>query len=201
MEIDPRNLEGRQGYSILTSLVVPRPIGWVSTVAVDGVLNLAPHSYFNAVSSDPPIVHFTSTGVKDTFRNAVATGEFVVNVVTHDLTDKMNLTAAKMPPGENEFHWAGLTPVPSTMIAPPRVGEAKAAMECKVKHTLEMGNGHMVFGEVVLFHIDESIWKDGAIDPDSLHALGRLGGSAYATTADVFRLDRPKWEDGSIKES
>ena len=107
-EIVPSELEGREPYFLITSLVVPRPIAWVSTLSKEGVPNVAPHSYFNVISSNPWIVHFTSTGEKDTLRNARSTGEFVVNLFGRDLVEKMNFTSADFPPEEDEFEWAGL---------------------------------------------------------------------------------------------
>ncbi|HJR45616.1 MAG TPA: flavin reductase family protein [Actinomycetota bacterium] len=195
-EIVPTEVPGRGAYHLLTSLVVPRPIGWVSTVSTSGVKNVAPHSYFNAVSSEPLIVHFTSTGVKDSLVNACATGEFVVNIVSRDLAEAMNLTAANFPPEEDEFSWAGLEAVPSRTVKAPRVGAAKAALECKVVHTLELGNGHMVFGEVQLIVIDESVMRDGRVDPELLAPIGRLSGATYTDTARaLFELKRPSYDD------
>lgn len=194
-QIDPADVQGRDAYHLLTSLVVPRPIGWVSTLSAAGVRNVAPHSYFNAISSDPLIVHFTSTGTKDSLVNARETREFVVNIVSRDLADKMNLTAARFPPEEDEFSWAGLEEAPCLRVKPPRVAAAKAAFECKVVHILELGNGSMVFGEVVMILIDESVIRDGRVDPELLAPIGRLGGSTYTDAARaLFDLQRPTYE-------
>lgn len=195
-EIDPSRLEGREAYYLLTSLVVPRPIGWISTLSRKGVRNVAPHSYFNAMSSNPLIVHFTSTGVKDSFLNARETKEFVVNIVSRDLTDQMNLTAANFAPHEDEFSWAGLESAPSKTVAPPRVAAAKAAMECKVVKIVELGNGAMVFGEVKLIVIDDAILRNGRVDPALLAPIGRLAGSTYTDAAKaLFDLKRPTADD------
>lgn len=194
-QLVPGDLPPREVYFLLTSLVVPRPIAWVSTLAADGTRNLAPHSYFNAISSHPPIVHFTSSGVKDTLRNARASGEFVVNVVSRDLLEAMNTTAADFPPGEDEFAWAGLDATPSTWVAPPRVTDAKAALECRVREVLSMGNGTMVFGDVVGFHVADEVWRDGRVDPELLQPVGRLSGANYALPDRVHRLPRPRWSD------
>ena len=192
----PSELRGRGPYHLLTSLVVPRPIAWVSTLSSSGVPNVAPHSYFNAISSDPLIVHFTSTGVKDTLTNVRQTGEFVVNVVTEDLIEKANLTAANFPPGEDEFAWADLDEAPSKTIAPPRVAEAAAAFECAVNRIVSIGNGHMVFGDVTHLVVDERVMRDGRVAPDLLDAVGRLGGSWYTRAAtDLFKMMRPTYED------
>ncbi|MDQ3916381.1 MAG: flavin reductase family protein [Actinomycetota bacterium] len=194
-EIDPARLEGREPYFLITSLVVPRPIAWVSTVSEDGVLNVAPHSYFNVISSNPWIVHFTSTGVKDTLRNVRATGEFVVNVVTRELLEQMNFTSADFPPGESEFEWAGLEPAPSARVTPPRVARARVAFECRVDDIVSKGNGHMVFGYVLLAHVDEALFRDGRVDPALLQPVARLGGALYSeAAAGLLELPRPTWE-------
>lgn len=197
VEIDPvSELEGRKGYFMMTSLVVPRPIAWVSTLSATGVRNVAPHSYFNAISSNPLILHFTSTGVKDTLTNVRATGEFVVNIVSADIVKKMNTTAANFPSDEDEFEWAGLHAAPSTVVSTPRVAEAKAAFECRLRGVVSMGDGNMVFGDVVRIHIDEAVLRDGRVDPTLLQPVGRLGGSGYVDVARaVFELRRPTWDD------
>lgn len=189
------DLAPREAYHLLTSLVVPRPIAWVSTLAEDGTRNLAPHSYFNVISSDPPIVHFTSSGQKDTLRNARATGEFVVNVVSRDLVDAMNVTAAAFASGEDEFTWAAVEAAPSTVVRAPRVADTKAALECRVRKTLSMGNGTMVFGQVVHIHVADEVWRDGRVAPDLLRPVGRLSGSDYTFVEAVHRLPRPSVDD------
>lgn len=194
-EIDPDALPPRAVYRLLTQLVVPRPIAWVSTQDADGNRNLAPHSYFNVVSSDPPVLHFTSSGEKDTLRNVRSSGEFVVNVVTAELVDAMNLTAADFPPGEDEFRWAGLETAPSVVVHAPRVAAARAAIECRVHSELSIGNGTMVFGDVVHITADEDLFDGEAVLPERLRAIGRLGGTGYTTTAGVFDLARPRWDD------
>ncbi len=194
-ELDPRELPPADAYALLTQLVVPRPIAWVATLAPDGTRNLAPHSYYNIVSSDPPVVHFTSSGEKDTLRNVRASREFVVNVVSRDLADAMNLTATDFPPGEDEFAWAGLDAAPSAVVAPPRVAAAPAALECRLLLELTIGTGTMVFGEVVHVSVDAGVWEDGLVAPERLDAVGRLGKAAYAGTGDPFRLDRVRWRD------
>jgi flavin reductase (DIM6/NTAB) family NADH-FMN oxidoreductase RutF len=195
-EIDPASLEGREPYFLITSLVVPRPIAWVSTVSADGVPNVAPHSYFNVISSNPWIVHFTSTGVKDTLRNVRATGEFVVNLVTRELVEEMNFTSADFPPGESEFEWARLDAAPSRLVAPPRVARARVAFECRVNDVVSKGNGHMVFGDVLLAHVDEDLFRDGRVDPHLLQPVARLGGALYSdAAAAIFKLPRPSWDE------
>lgn len=192
--IDPVDLEERENYYLLTGIVVPRPIGWVSTVDATGQRNLAPHSYFNLVSSEPPVVLFSSIGRKDTLRNIEAVGEFVVNVVSHELVEPMNLTSADFPPEEDEFSWAELEAVASTTVAPPRVNLAKVALECQLVEVRRVGNGNVIFGRVVFVHIDESVWRLGRVDPELLQPVGRLGGAAYATVKDVYKISRPSWD-------
>jgi flavin reductase (DIM6/NTAB) family NADH-FMN oxidoreductase RutF len=194
-EIDPTAMPASKVYELLTMLVVPRPIAWVSTLAVDGTPNIAPHSYFNIMSDAPPVVHFTSAGEKDTLRNVRATGEFVINIVSRDLLEQMNLTAADFPAHEDEFGWANLGQTPSSVVKVPRVARARAAMECTLRQVLEIGNGRMAFGDVVRIHTDDDLWVDGEIPPERLDAVGRLGGSAYQVLDGVERHDRPSWED------
>jgi flavin reductase (DIM6/NTAB) family NADH-FMN oxidoreductase RutF len=185
----------------MTSLVIPRPIAWVSSLSAEGVRNLAPHSYFNAISSDPLIVHFTSTGVKDSLTNVRATKEFVVNIVSLELVEKMNLTSADFPPGVDEFRWAGLEGAASQMVAPERVADAKAAFECRLADVVSKGNGHMVFGEVVSIYVDDSILVDGRVKAELLKPVARLGGAQYSAVTEVFELARPKWSDLQNRDS
>lgn len=193
--IDPADLQPRETYFLLTSLVVPRPIAWVSTLAETGVANLAPHSYYNIISSHPPIVHFTSSGVKDTLRNVRATGEFVVNVVSRDLIEAMNATAANFPSGEDEAAWVGLDTLPSDTVGPRRVAAARAALECRLREELVMGNGTMVFGDVLRVHVADEVWREGRVSPDLLQPVGRLAGSGYTLVDEIVHLARPSWDD------
>jgi flavin reductase (DIM6/NTAB) family NADH-FMN oxidoreductase RutF len=192
---DAADLSGKEPYFLLTSLVVPRPIAWVSTLAPDGTVNLAPHSYFNIMSSEPPIVHFTSSGVKDSLRNVRESGEFVVNIVTADIVEEMNLTAVDFPPDISEMDWAGLAAAPSQHVRPPRVARAKAALECRVRQITSMGNGTMVFGEVLRFHVDDAIWVDGRVDPVALDPVCRLSGANYARQGEVFKIPRQSYDE------
>ena len=194
-EINPAGMPARKVYELLTMLVVPRPIAWVATLAPDGTPNVAPHSYFNIMSNAPPVVHFTSAGEKDTLRNVRATGEFVINIVSRDLLEQMNLTAADFPAHEDEFGWADLDQTPSSVVKVPRVARARAAMECTLRQVLEIGNGRMAFGDVVRIHTAEELWVDGEIPPERLDPVGRLGGSAYQVLDGVERHRRPSWED------
>ncbi|WP_245617711.1 flavin reductase family protein [Nitriliruptor alkaliphilus] len=194
LELSPADWQARQIYFVMTGLVIPRPIAWVSTVGDDGVRNVAPHSYFNVVSHDPPHVVFSSIGEKDTLRNVRASGEFVVNLVTEHVLEPMNATSADLPHGEDEFAWFGLEEAPSTVVAPPRVAAAKAHLECRLVHELPVGNGNLVVGEVVHIHVAPDVWRDGRIDPELLRPVGRLAGTSYGELGEVFKLPRPSWE-------
>lgn len=198
VQVDPRAMPDRDVYLLLTSIVVPRPIGWISTLGANGVFNVAPHSYFNAFSSDPPIIGFSSVGIKDTVRNVRYTWDFVANIVTEELAVPMNITATDFPPEESEFTWSGLTPAPSVRVRAPRVAEAKVALECRAMHILELGRtpSYLVIGEVLLFHIDPAVLRDGRVDPALLRPVGRLAGSGYSRTADgLFNIRRLSWTE------
>lgn len=181
--------------------VVPRPIGWISSIGPDGTYNLAPYSFFNAVADAPPMVMFASNGRhahghKDSADNAVAAGEFVVNVATWDLRHPMNASSAALEPGVDEFAVAGLTPVPSRIVSAPRVAESPINLECRTLQRIELpaeegGRNVVVFGEVVGVHIDESILVDGFVDIAKLRPISRLGYKDYAVVEEVFSMDRP----------
>ncbi len=198
MVIDPTSVDPRVAYGILAGAVVPRPIAFVSTIAPDGVRNLAPFSFFNAVCADPPVVCISITvrrPSKDTLANIRATGELVVNIVSESLAAQMNLCAGEYPPDVDEFDVSGLTPVASDLVRPPRVGESPVAMECRLRQVIEVsprpGGASLVLGEVVRFHVDDRILRDGRIDQDALAAVGRMSGQTYCRTRDRFTLVRP----------
>jgi flavin reductase (DIM6/NTAB) family NADH-FMN oxidoreductase RutF len=184
---------------LMLGVVVPRPIAWVSTLAADGTANLAPHSYFMAVSSHPPIVMFVSThssrhdpaGRKDTLRNVEAMQEFVVNLVSEDLLEAMNRTAEEVPPEIDEFALAALEKSPSVRVKPPRVARARIALECRQRALVEMGDATVIFGDVLYVHIADEVWRDGRVDAASLQPMARLGGSSYATLGKIIHLPRP----------
>lgn len=192
------------------ALVVPRPIGWISSVSNDGVCNLAPYSFFNAVSSNPHYVLFGSGGRKDSVRNIEETGEFVCSLATWDLRHNMNTSSAAVPPGADEFPLADLTAAPSRLVRPPRVKESPVALECKHWRTIELpdadgnGAGHfVVFGRVVGIHIDDRFIEDGIVDTAAMRPIARLGYMDYAVvTADTqFTIHRPKVDaEGNIVE-
>ena len=201
MQIDPRSFGNF--YRVLTGVVVPRPIAFVSTVSADGVANLAPFSFFNAVAPDPPTVIFSSSRHagrkdKDTLTNVEATGEFVVNVVVDDIAEAMNRTAAEYPSEANEFAIAGLTEAPSSIVKAPRVAESPVNMECRLNRVIDIGEGDhqhgLVIGEVVLLHIRDDLIDGHRINHQRLKPTGRLAGSMYCHTADTFEMVRPVYE-------
>lgn len=192
LELDLAALGERERYFLLTSVVVPRPIAWVSTLDAQGTRNLAPYSYFNACSATPPIVHFTSTTSRDSLANVKATGEFVINVVSEDLAPAMRVSSAALYSGEDEFEVAGLQTVPSRTVAPPRVAGAKVALECRLRQLLQIGEGTMVFGDVLHVHVERSVWHEGRVDPQLLRPVGRLSAPYFTTVSDVYSLELPE---------
>ncbi|HLZ69124.1 MAG TPA: flavin reductase family protein [Dehalococcoidia bacterium] len=202
---DPEAMAPNDAYQLINAVVVPRPIGWVSTLSDQGVANIAPHSYFNVLSADPPTVFFSSSGVKDSLRNARFTGDFVVNVVSEELAEAMNLTSADFPPGESEFAAAGLTAVASDLVRAPRLLEAPASLECRVTQIIEVGRGpnHVVIGEVLRFHVAESVLVNGRVDASRFRPVGRLSGSGYVYSREFVQMPRPTYaglvEAGTVR--
>lgn len=200
MKFDPNDLTEKQTYKLLIGTVLPRPIGWISTVSKDGVYNVAPYSFFNAMGSDPPHVAFSSgwhaDGRKDSAQNIFDTGEFVANLVHEGVVEKMNLTATVLPAEVDEFEFAGLTAVSSEKIAAPRVKESLVNFECKLVHHYQLegarGNGNIIFiGRIVMMHIDDTILLDNyKIDIAAFRPVGRLAGAHYSRTNDLFALER-----------
>lgn len=204
MHFDPARHSHADTYKLLTNLVVPRPIAWISSQGRAGVVNLAPFSFFNAVGSEPP---FVAVGIgagpdgapKDTARNLAETGEFVVNLVTEDLLGPMNLTAADFPATESEVAAAGLTVVPSLQVAAPRIAEAQASLECRVHSTQALGSYTLVIGQVVMFHVEDALVGQ-RLQIAGFAPLGRMGSpSVYCRTTD--RIDEPRiryaqWQEG-----
>lgn len=191
--IDPA--AGRNIYPLLGALVIPRPIAWVSTRSASGVDNLAPHSFFTVVSTDPPIVLVSSMGEKDTVRNARETGEFVVCGSPGDQIEAINLTAVEFPPDVSEFEAVGLTPEPSLMVAPPRVAESPYALECRLVRIDPMGNGLVIYGEIVCIAVDERVMVDNRVDAQRLNPVARLGGVDWSLLGDVVSRRRLSLEE------
>ena len=184
LEVGPDDWQGPGFYQLMTALVVPRPVGWISTISAAGVPNVAPYSYFNLMGSDPPYVAFGSSGVKDSLANLREVPEFVANIVTMHLLERMNFTSTDFPREEDEFDWAQLTAVPAATVRPYRVAEAKAHLECEVAQIVTDRNTNIVLGRIVHAHVDPSVWKNGRVDPRLLDPVCRLSGSGYAALGD-----------------
>jgi flavin reductase (DIM6/NTAB) family NADH-FMN oxidoreductase RutF len=198
--------EPSQGHRLphdpLNAIIGPRPIGWISSQGRDGIVNLAPYSFFNAFNYKPPIIGFASTGQKDTVRNVRETGEFVWNLATRKIAESMNASSATVPYESDEFVLSGLTPVASRLVVPPRVAESPVNFECKVVDILQLKDHHgaaihtwLVLGEVVAVHILQSLLKDGIFDTFGAAIILRAGGpSAYAEIRPESRFDmiRPR---------
>jgi len=188
-------------HNPLNAIIAPRPIGWIATRDAQRRVNLAPYSFFNAFNYDPPIIGFSSISWKDSVRNASETREFVWNLVTRELGDRMNQTSAPWAPGVDEFEMAGLTAVPGRVVDVPRVGESRAAMECKVVDIVQFKNvrgdsvgGWLVLGEVVAVYIDKLLLEDGVYQTARAHPILRSGGLhdyVHVSPETVFQLTRP----------
>ena len=203
MFYEPRLKNSGLAIDPLKALIVPRPIGWISSVDLEGRVNLAPFSFFNMVADSPPILMFAPTGAKadgrrkDSLENVEAVGAFVANLATYDLKDAMNLTSAPLPAGESEAEKAGLEMVPSTIVAPPRVKASPVALECRYLRSLSLPSldpdqpNTIVFGDVVGVHIDDALIVDGRVDITRARPIARMGYSLYAVIDEVFRMTRP----------
>ncbi len=203
-EIDPTAYRPSQVYRLLTAVVVPRPIAWVSSRSADGVDNLAPHSFFTVACSDPPIVQFTSIGVKDTLRNVRATREFIVHLAPLSLIDAVNLSGADQPALLSEFDVTGLEREPALVVGAARVAASPVAIECRLHATLELGDSTLVLGRVVHIALDEEVLEAGAAgadhlphpDVEALAPLARLGRDEWGLPGPVRRLTRPRHPGG-----
>jgi flavin reductase (DIM6/NTAB) family NADH-FMN oxidoreductase RutF len=207
MEINPETLPHQSIYKILTGAVLPRPIGWISSIDLSGRPNLAPFSFFNVVCSNPPTVLFCPLirGVdgnkKDTLNNVRATKEFVVNIVTENLLPAMNASSVEAPAGFNEFEFAGLTTASSVMVKPPRVAESPIHFECRVREIIDIndapGGGSIVIGTILHMHVEDNIMIGmDKINLTALQPIGRLAGGAYSRVTDIIELERPKHKLG-----
>lgn len=200
--VDPAAQSVNQVYKLMSGIIVPRPIALVSTVDALGVANVAPFSFFCGVGADPPTVLFCPVlraGSnpdpalrKDTLRNVEVTGEFVVNVVTEAMAESVNITAVEVGPEVDEFHLAGLTPLPGEAVRVPRVAESPAHMECRVLQIIytgqQPGAGVIVLGQIVRFHVRQDLLNNFRVDPAGLDAVGRMAGATYVRTRDRFEL-------------
>ncbi|MFD7133879.1 flavin reductase family protein [Streptomyces sp. NPDC059894] len=198
MRIDhtPESLGAGAFYRLLTAVVVPRPIAWVSTLSADGrTANLAPHSFFTVACTDPPIVQFTSVGRKDSLRNIEATGEFVVNLAPEPLLEQINASAVNFPAETDEFDAVGIEREPSLSVKPPRVAASPVALECRLHSTLGIGNSTLVLGQVVHAAVDEDVVVDGHPDIRRLRPLARLGGDEWSTVGELRARARIAYRD------
>jgi len=202
MEINPADLPANALNKIILGAVVPRPIAWVSTINEQGQPNLAPFSFFNAVCTRPPTLLFcpgvrgTDASAKDTYHNIRATKEFVINIVTEETAQAMNLSATELPPEVNEFEFSGLTPAASAKVRPPRVSESPVNFECELRQIVDIGDGGpgsgwVIIGEVVHIQVAERVMlPDFKIDTLALKPIGRLAGPNYAHIRDIFEMKR-----------
>jgi len=204
MLFDMETLEAQNRYKILASTVTPRPIAWVTTLSEDGVVNAAPYSFFNALGHEPPTLALGLLAgkgrFKDTATNILASGEFVVNLVSEKNAEAMNVTCIDAPPEIDELVLAGLTPAPSHAVRPPRIAESPVSFECRVLTSLVTGPRQtIVIGRIVRAHIDDAFVQDRErcyIDTPALRLVGRMHGSGwYARSTDLFEMTRPSWAD------
>ena len=184
--------EDVNAYKLLTAVVVPRPIAWVSTVSTQGVVNLAPHSFYTVACARPPIVQFTSVGSKDTLRNALATGEFVISLANAPLLHEVNDSSAAFDADTSEPQHLAIAMEPSEVVAPPRVRDSPVSIECTLHSTHELGDSTIVLGSVVLVTVADEVLVEGHPDYDRLAPLARLGKDEWARDAEVFSIKRPR---------
>lgn len=190
VDFDPTEMAGRDFYRLLTAVVIPRPIAWVSTTSVEGVDNLAPHSFFTVACVSPPVVQFTSVGRKDSLRNVEATGEFVINLAPESRFEQVNATATDFGAGRDEFAEVGVEREPSLRVGPPRVAGSPAALECVLVDTTSFGDSTVVFGQVVCAAIDDGAMVNGHPEAERLRPLARLGKDEWSTLGEIRSIER-----------
>jgi len=198
-DFDPASMATHEFYRLLTAVVVPRPIAWVSSTSADGIDNLAPHSFFNVACHQPPIIQFTSVGRKDTLRNVEATGEFVVNLASEPLLDQVNATATDFPRGVSEFDAVGVGREPSLRVKPPRVAASPVALECRLHSTLRLGDSTVVFGSVVHAAVVADALVDGHPEFSRLRPLARLGRNEWSLPGEVVSVPRIRYADWPVE--
>jgi len=197
MNIDPNDIDRKEAYNLFTSVIVPRPIAWVTTLNDDGSTNAAPFSFFMGVTSYPPRLAFSVSSrrgePKDTAKNIMRTEEFVVNLVTKSNAEAMFSTSKEYEYGIDELRQAKLSTGESEKISTPYIKESPVNMECKLEKIVEIGEptNYMIIGEVILFHIDEAIYSEGVVDPHKLQSVGRMGNPLYSNVNDIFKMERP----------
>ncbi|MNI46352.1 Flavoredoxin [compost metagenome] len=202
ISIDPANQSDQANYKLLIGSIIPRPIALVTTISEDGIINAAPYSYFNIVTANPPLISISvqrKQGIyKDTSRNAIAAGAFVVHICDESYIHEMNQTAANLPPDESEVTFAGLTSIASEKVAVPGIAEAKIRMECVLEQVVTLGGTNeapacdLIIGRVVCFHLDESIYQNGRIDAQGLKPVSRLAGEYYSKLGEMLEIARPQ---------
>ncbi|PAV28061.1 hypothetical protein CIL05_18295 [Virgibacillus profundi] len=201
LSFNPNDNTERENYKLLIGSIVPRPIAFITSVGEDGTINGAPFSYFNVVSSNPPMISISTqrkNGIqKDTARNIMEKKEFVVHIVDEQNVEKINITAASLPPQISEIEKAGLTLAESESISVPGIKESKVRFECILEHSVQLGENNtigtdLIIGKIVRFHMDEEIYEDGRINHEKLGAMSRLAGPNYAGIGDVISIERPK---------
>lgn len=202
ISIDPQKQSERDNYKLLTGSIIPRPVAWVSTLTENGKVNAAPFSYFNIVTADPPMISVSvqrKEGIpKDTARNAMREGAFVVHIGDESSIGKLNLTAASLPPDQSEVELAGLTQLPSEAVRVPGIAEAKIRLECILERSIPLGGSEelpgtdLLIGRVVRFHVEEAVLDHGRVLADVLQPVSRLAGNNYAKLGETFSLDRPQ---------
>ena len=202
MFLNPKQLTERENYKFLIGSIIPRPIAFITTKSNTGVVNGAPFSFFNIVSSNPPLISVSiqrpAGRVKDTARNILENGEFVVHIVDTTNVEQINETAANLPPEESEILRANLTLVESSLVNVPGIVESKIRFECKLEQALQLGGNEetpgcdLVIGKVLAYHIDEAIYEEGRIDAELLDAVSRLAGNDYAKVGQIFTIARPE---------
>jgi len=197
MQFRPEELERRDRYGLLIGALVPRPIAWISTLGPEGRRNLAPFSFFGGISSNPLLVGIAigrrKGAKKDTLANLESVGEGVIHVATEELAEAMVLSSGDYPEEVDEFELTGLATVPSVLVRPERIAEAAVAMEFRVDRILEIGDDPdgFVIARILLIHVRDDLLQGGRIQPERLHAIGRLGGHGYCRTRDIFEIPRP----------
>lgn len=195
VDVDPESAGRREFYALLNSVVVPRPIAWVSSRSAAGVLNLAPHSFFTVASVQPPMVQFTSVGRKDSLNNVEATGEFVVNFAAEPLYEQVNASGTNFPPEVSEFEAIGVTTEPSRTVGVPRVAESPVAIECTLHTTIELGDCTLVIGQVRHIALDPAVLDGDHPEVRRLRPLARLGKDEWTTLGEVRSISRIRYSD------
>ncbi|BBI36327.1 flavin reductase family protein [Cohnella abietis] len=200
--IDPTTQSEQDNYKLLIGSIIPRPIALVTTLSSSGVLNAAPFSYFNIVAANPPLISVSvqrkNGEQKDTSRNAIELGAFVVHISDESYIKQLNETAANLPPEESEVTFAGLTPVSSEKITVPGIAEAKIRMECLLERAIPLGGSEttpacdLLIGRIVYFHIDEALYENGHVDSELLKPISRLAGNSYSMLGETFSIERPR---------